>query len=118
MVGDLTEFLAFINSVFPGSGYIFNARAIEQTAKSDWWRNRKDAAQFLGEFREAMDSAYDAHKDSALWIDYETYTADPESLAALFEFIGEPFDVKMVTNVLSKRHSASPKRASKTHLRE
>ena len=113
MVGDLSEFLAFIKSIFPGAGFIFNARALEQTAKSDWWPKRKDAAQYLSEFRAAMEAAYGAHKICSFWIDYEVYTANPESLAALFEFLGEEFDVQMVTDVLSKRHSASPREVSK-----
>lgn len=107
-IGNLSDFLSFMEAVFPGAGFIFNVRSIEQTAKSDWWRYRKDAVEHLTAFHKSMADAYALQAGNALWIEYEGYTTDPTSLANLFEFLGEPFDIKNVTAVLAKRHSAVP----------
>jgi hypothetical protein len=48
--------------------------------------------------------------DAAFHIRYDDYVADPAALAPLFVWLGEPFDLERVSDVLGVHHSFRPKR--------
>lgn len=115
MVGRLGQYVRFMELIFPGAGFIFNARDIETTAASDFWRARKDAIPFLTAFKKRMENAHNTcrHKENSYWINYEDYVKNPEGLKGLFEFLDEPYDQKRIKQVLATPHSAQPRGSGK-----
>jgi len=112
MVGDLSDYIAFMEMIFPGSGFIFNVRNIADTAKSDFWTNHEDAVGFLTEFHDRMSKTYtfyteEKERDNFFWLDYDTYKNSPENLMPLFDFLGEPFDLVEIQSIMAKPHSAN-----------
>src|SRR5262249_15607960 len=53
-VDDLAAYLDFVEETFPGACFIFNVRAVADTARSGWWADRADAAEYLQSFRDRM----------------------------------------------------------------
>jgi len=109
MVADLTDYLRFMSGVFPGAGFIFNSRNIEDTAKSDFWANHENPVEFLTDFRQSMLDAFEFFKDreNFFWLEYDDYRDNPENLEALFDFLHEPFDLQKITSVMKVPHSAN-----------
>jgi len=120
MDGDLTVFVQFMETLFPGAGFIFNARDVETTAKSDFWKQHANPVEFLTVFRERMEKTFEKMtvkdgQSNAFWLNYEDYVDDPDALQSMFEFLGEPFDGKLIRDVLAKPHSANANKGPKVN---
>ena len=105
MVGDLPEHLAFMRKMFPGAGFVFNSRNLDAVIRSGWWKNHENPREFLEDFESSMKAAFEQHSDYSIWIRYDDYVAVPETLASLYEFLDEPFDLARVKHTLSLKHS-------------
>jgi len=106
---DLGDLLNFMSEVFERSCFIFNARRLEDVAKSQWWANRPDSLQYLQSCEERMRTAHASGAYQSYWVDYDSYSSHPEELSGLFEFLGEPFDLQAVRDVLAVRQNPSPR---------
>lgn len=105
MVGDLGTLLAFARQLFPGAGFVFNSRNLDDVFKSGWWKNHKDPQGFLEDFERGMTAAFEQHADCSCWVRYDDYIVDPSALRELFEFLDEPFNLPAVEKVLAVPHS-------------
>jgi hypothetical protein len=101
----ITEFLRFIEDLFPKANFIFNERDIDATVKSGWWAKNANSRSILSRYLAAMKDAYRADADNHFWIKYEDYKDDVNGLRSLFEWINEPFDKKSIERKLAEKHS-------------
>src|SRR5699024_7078783 len=99
------DYLWFLRNNFPNARFVFNERNIDDTARSAWWKDNKDAKKTIGNLAERMRLMFSGHKEVSCWVSYDDYKSDVESIAPLFEFLGEVFDKDRVVDVVSKRHS-------------
>lgn len=97
--------LEFMNTFFTPAKFVFNVRSIDEVAKSGWWKDRSHeaVARYITNFHREMESFMGDYPAHCFKVDYNQYTQEPESLRLLYEFLGEPFDLKRVTDVLSER---------------
>ncbi|ROS78545.1 sulfotransferase family protein [Cellulomonas sp. PhB143] len=102
---DYQEYLAFVVSVFPGARFVVNTREHEVVAQSKWWAKDPQALEKLGEYEAKLDAMCKVLGDRAFRVHYDEYIADPASLRAMFEWLGEEFDVESVKQVMAVRHS-------------
>lgn len=110
---DAAEFVAWIQEVFPGARFVVNTRDLDSVAQSGWWHDDPDAKATLERYEAGVLALGAGLGDAAFHVKYDDYTADPASLAGLFEWLGEPFDVERVRAVLEVPHSY--KRASQVN---
>lgn len=99
------DFVAWLRTVFPGARFVLNTRRLEDVARSAWWADDADALTKLAGIEErllgiAAELGPDAHR-----VHYDDYVADPATLEPLFAWLGEPFDLERVRDVLDRRHS-------------
>ena len=105
MVGDLGAHINFMRQVFPGAGFVFNSRNLDDVVKSGWWKDHANPREHLEDFEANMKTAFERHAEYSIWIRYDDYIVDPGTLSALFDFLKEPFDLEGVQNTLSLKHS-------------
>lgn len=112
--GELVEFLDFLTALFPGARFIVNTRDLDKVARSGWWAKDPQAREKLEAKERELIAALDVLGDRAFRVHYDEYVADPGSLRALFDWLGQPFDEDAVRRTLARRHSyeAVPGRAS------
>jgi hypothetical protein len=104
---DWQRYLTFVREVFPGARFVINTRDHEGVANSKWWGNhpKEDVLQKLVGYEQQLDAMTTVLGDAAFRVHYDDYVADPKSLAGLFEWLGEPFDVAAVTETMAVKHS-------------
>lgn len=97
--------LNFLASCFPDAKFIFNTRNHDDVAQSGWWRDRDPT-----EVDEVLTAAERLYADYAARfparchsLHYDDYVADPRTLRGLFDFLGEPYDAKLVDDVMAMR---------------
>jgi len=100
---DLTQYLQFMRSVFPGARFVFNSRNHVDVLRSKWWADKKPAT--LAKYQQRLDDAEQAHAEVSFHVHYDDYQANPENLRGLFDFLGEDLDVERVAAVLARNHS-------------
>jgi hypothetical protein len=104
---DWRRYLDFVREVFPGARFVINTRDHEGVANSKWWGNqpKEDVLSRLAGYEEQLDAMAAVLGDVAFRVHYDDYVADPGSLAGLYEWLGEPFDVAAVTATMAVKHS-------------
>lgn len=104
---DWERYLGFVREVFPGARFVINTRAHEGVANSQWWgkRPKEDVLRTLADYEKQLDAMAAVLGDAAYRVHYDDYVADPKSLAGLFDWLGEPFDVAAVTETMGIKHS-------------
>ncbi|NVJ97154.1 MAG: sulfotransferase [Alphaproteobacteria bacterium] len=102
---EFVELLDFMAEQFVPAKFIFNMRQWQDVAKSGWWRDcdpekvRKEIEKNDRQFK-----AYaEENPDRSFLLQYEDYVGQPEKLAPLFEFLGEPFDPERIAEVTGRR---------------
>lgn len=102
---DLVEFVEWMRKVFPGARFIINTRDLSSVARSKIWSDR-DGADATLERAQARILGLREHLGAAAFhVHYDDYIADPDRLAALFDWLGEPFDRAAIDAVLAVPHS-------------
>jgi hypothetical protein len=107
---DTLDYVRWLREVFPGARFVVNTRDLDAVAHSAWWGHDQDAADELRRREELLMALLAELGNAAFHIRYDDFTADPATLAPLFEWLGEPFDLERVSEVLGVRHSFRPKR--------
>ena len=104
---DWEPYLAFVREVFPGARFVINTRDHEGVANSKWWgrQPKEDVLRRIEGYEEQLDAMAAVLGDSAYRVHYDDYVADPKSLAGLFEWLGEPFDLTAITDTMAVKHS-------------
>jgi hypothetical protein len=102
---DLEEYVEWLRLVFPGARFLVNTRNHADVARSGWWARVPNAADVLAEREARYLALAESLGDAAYRVHYDDYTAEPATLAGLFEWLGEPFDEQAVRGVLERRHS-------------
>lgn len=106
---DTPDFVRWLQDVFPGAKFVINTRDLESVSHSAWWSKDPDALAELQEREAMLMTLRDQLGDAAYHIKYDEFTANPEVLQGLFEWLGEPFDLETVRSVLDVRHSFRPR---------
>lgn len=101
----LPEVLSFVREVFPGARFVLNTRDLDSVAASKWWANNPGALAELQVMEKQYVEALAALGEDAYHVHYDDYVADPGSLRALFEWLGEEFDEARVRAVMAVPHS-------------
>ncbi|MBU2580433.1 MAG: sulfotransferase [Alphaproteobacteria bacterium] len=108
------EYLDFLQSRFPGAGLLFNVRETASAAESNFW-----AALDPEPMKRTLDAtierftSYAAARANCFIFNYDSLIADPAYCEALFDFLGEPFDLADLKKILGIKHSSiGPHRAS------
>jgi hypothetical protein len=102
---DVTDYVTFLRTVFPGARFVINTRDHESVLQSRWWRRTPDAPATLARMEHTILSLGDLLGDDAFRVHFDEYTADPHKLRPLFTWLGEEFDVERVQEVMKVRHS-------------
>jgi hypothetical protein len=89
--------------VFPGCRFIVNTRRLEDVAKSGWWRDRPDPLAELREIEGRILAVAESLDDAAYAVRYDDYATSPEQLRGLFEWLGLPFDLERIRQVIGAR---------------
>ena len=100
---DLADYVDFLCAAFPGCRFIVNTRRLEDVAKSGWWRDRPDPLAELRDIEARILRVAAGLGDSAYLVSYDDYATTPERLRGLFKWLGLPFDVERVRQVISAR---------------
>jgi Sulfotransferase family len=101
----LPDYLAFIRAVFPGARFVLNTRNLDDVAASKWWARNPDARQELDVMESRYVDALGALGDDAYRVHFDDYVADPTVLRGLFDWLGEPWDERRVSAVMTAHHS-------------
>ena len=92
----LGDYLDFMAKFFRPAKFVFNARAVDDVMRSGWWRRQRaaDKPRTKAAMRGFIACAQDwhqAHPRQSIIVDYDRYTENPQTLSALFDFLGEDF---------------------------
>ena len=101
---DLDEYVGFLTRLFPGSRFIVNTRNLADVAQSKWWARTENAAEQLERTQQRLLALAEPLGDAFFHVHYDDYVSEPERLATLFTWLGEPFDVDRVRAVLNVPH--------------
>lgn len=101
---DLAEYVAFLRAVFPGARFVVNTRNQTDVLRSKWWA-KKDNSDYLAGIERRILTVAAGLGDAAYRVHYDDFVADPATLAGLFEWLGEEFDLAGVRETLDTRHS-------------
>jgi hypothetical protein len=101
---DLAEYVAFLREVFPGARFLVNTRDHEAVLASAFWQDKPRDGRLQRAEKAILDVAADLGS-AAHRVHYDDYVEDPGRLAAMFDWLGEPFDEARVREVMSVRHS-------------
>lgn len=102
---DLLAYADFLCELFPGAQFVVNTRNLEDVAQSKWWADLDDPVAELTRHEQRILELYEHLGDSAYHMKYDEYVADPDSLAGLFDWLGETYEPQRIREVLAKRHS-------------
>ncbi len=108
---DFSDYLDFLNLLFPNVCFVFNTRNIDDVIKSGWWKNRDpiETTKILNQAEELFKNYHYIHPDNSFMISYEDIVSQNNNLKLLYDFIGVAYDSKSILSVLSKEHSYAPK---------
>ncbi|GAA5037720.1 sulfotransferase [Actinopolymorpha pittospori] len=99
------EYLAFIETLFPGARFILNTRNLEDVARSRWVRYNPNALTELADVETRLREAVEKRGDRGYQVHFDDYVKDPSSLRGLYDWLGEEYDTDRVAKTLSVRHS-------------
>jgi hypothetical protein len=108
--------LTFLRRFFPDARFIFNIRDHDQVIRSGWWKHMPEHAvrKQLSQAETLYNDFANAHPEQCITMDYNRYVTGTAPWRPLFDFLGEPFDDKVVVAVLENKlqhmhNLASPK---------
>lgn len=102
---DLSAYVEWLRSVFPGARFIVNTRDLDAVSRSAWWSADPDARETLEQTETRLIELRESLGQAAFHVRYDDYVADPSRLRPLFEWLGEDFDEQRIRDVLATRHS-------------
>lgn len=104
---DWSQYLDFLDALFPNARYVINTRDHASVIKSKWWAE-KEPEQALAQLRsheERLSEIETTLGDRAFRIHYDDYVNDHPALGGLFEWLGEDLDLATIAEVTSKPHA-------------
>lgn len=102
---DTPEFVAWLRRLFPGLRLVVNTRNLDDVSRSGWWGEADDSRERLEQIDAMLRDLAVELGDDAFHVHYDDYVADPSTLADLFSWLGEDFDLERVRAVLDVPHS-------------
>lgn len=102
---DWRDYLNFLRKLFPGARFVLNTRSHEAVARSKWWTEAKEPLKQLKRYESIMDEMAALLGDDCFRVHYDDYVVDPNNLAGLFSWLGEPMSIAKINNVMAKKHS-------------
>lgn len=102
---DVVAYVAYLRTLFPDARFLVNTRNLADVARSKWWANRSDASEVLEQAEQKLLDLLERLGDAGFRVHYDDYVADPAALGPMFDWLGEPFDVAHVREVMAVRHS-------------
>ncbi len=102
---EIPDYIEFVTNSFENPCFIFNERDIDNTAKSKFWNHIENPEKVISDIILKMKKMYALAQDRSYWIKYDEYVKNPEKLEGLFSFLGEPFDLHAIQQVLKIKHS-------------
>lgn len=102
---DFRAYLDFIAEYFPNARFLFNTRDHGSVAKSGWWAKHNPAHvdRVLTEAEALFDDYIARSPHRCFRLHYDDYVGRPEAMRPLFRFLGEPFDLDVVSKVMEQR---------------
>lgn len=102
---DVLRTLRFLQGVFPGVRFVVNTRDLDAVAASGFYSRRADAEALVRRRHAAILAAVEQLGDDVYHVHYDDWVRDPEQLRGLFEWLGLPFDLRLVKAVMVVPHS-------------
>ncbi len=98
-------YMSFLRQALPRVRFVYNTRNHASVAKSSWWAHKPEALvrTKLRKAEELFAADIAAHPDDTVLLHYDDYNGQPEAFRRLFAFLGEPFDVASVAQVLGQQ---------------
>jgi len=101
---DLPAYVEFLRELFPNARFLVNTRSHEAVLRSGWWPDKPRDGR-LERMESAILALAERLGEVAYRVHFDDYTADPNVLRGLFDWLGEDFDEAQVRAVLGVRHS-------------
>ena len=103
--GFFPRYMTFLRRFFPRARFVFNTREHAAVMRSGWWAewDPERVQEILTRAEGLYDQYLARFPDTAIRLRYEDYTANPDALRPLFDFLGEPWDRALVEHVLDRR---------------
>lgn len=106
---EFTEYLNFLEMIFPSPAIIFNTRRMDDVLKSGWWKRLdKDASSCKIEKLESLFKEYQKSHSNSFGVTYDDIVNETQLLRGLFEFLGAEYRPEDIRRVLSMPHSSDP----------
>ncbi len=102
---DVADYVAWLQSVFPGARFIVNTRNLDDVARSKWWAEDPHARAKLHEVESRLLGLHESLGEAAFHVRYDDYADDASRLRPLFAWLGEQYDEQRLRAVLDIRHS-------------
>jgi len=102
---DWRDYLAFLREVFPGARFVINTRNHRDVSASKWWADNEDAPAMLDRLDTMLDEMAEELAQDCYRVRYDEFVEDPGVLRGLFDWLGEPFDLAAVREVMDRKHS-------------
>ncbi|MFT5112951.1 MAG: hypothetical protein ACI8P9_002279 [Parasphingorhabdus sp.] len=102
VISKFSEFLSFLEKIFPNVAFVFNTREHTDVLKSNQ-KNGAEKFSTLAQLQElnAAYLCYCADHDNAFLIDYHDLVEKTQNLENLFYFLGAPYNADKVDQVLA-----------------
>jgi hypothetical protein len=108
----LYDYIGFLAQLFPDPAIVFNTRKLNHVANSAWWKDMDDDYVLpMLQRAEEVFQRYAAQNTNCYQIRYEDLIAKNDKLRGLFDFLGAPFDLEKIEQVLATPHSYEPTQA-------
>lgn len=115
---ELSNYLDFLNILFPNAAFIFLTREHKNVINSAFW-NKKRSQHALHEIQyfEKEAKSWSKTKDNCFWIDYKHLTLATQHLEYLFNFLDFPFNKEKIKSALDTEHSYAGKIENLLHIK-
>jgi hypothetical protein len=101
----ITEYVGFLQEVFPGARFILSSRRLEDVAGSGFWANRQNALAELTVIDERLRREITDLGPAGFELRYEDVLEGPERLRPLFDWLGFRFQPRVLEAVMARPHS-------------
>ncbi|WP_262694540.1 sulfotransferase [Kordiimonas aquimaris] len=99
------SFLNFMHQHFSPCKFVFNTRGWREIVRSGWWQNQRP--ERVEEIIRGADQMYHdyltKYPERGILLCHEQTREDPAAFQPLFEFLGEDFDLKKVSEIAGRR---------------
>lgn len=105
----LTEYLKFLELLFPEPAFLFLTRDLGDVLKSGWWKERDpdEVRRGLSETEDRF-AAFAEDRRNCFQLTYQDMVARTDRLRAMFDFLGAPYRPDVLDIVLTTPHSYNP----------